>query len=90
MKGLIAGKTGGLFDGNANGTRAEAATMVVRIIDKAKRVEIDISKPVVGSQQNLKWENPDRSNAKEGDIFITQDGREVVLKIGPSGVLGEN
>lgn len=90
MKGLIAGKTGGLFEGNANGTRAEAATMVVRIIDKAKRVGVDISKPVVGSPQILKWNDPERPNAKEGDTFITQDGREIVLKIGPSGVLGEN
>lgn len=90
MKGLIAGKTGGLFEGNANGTRAEAATMVVRIIDKAKRVGVDISKPVVGSPQILKWNDPERPNAKEGDTFITADGREVVLKKGPSRVLGEN
>lgn len=89
MKGLIAGKTGGLFEGNANGTRAEAATMVVRIIDKAKRVGIDTTK-VTRTPVTLKWNDPERPNAKEGDTFITQDGREVVLKKGPSGVLGEN
>lgn len=89
MKGLIAGKTGGVFEGSANGTRAEAATMILRIVDSRERVEVDTSKPVAGIGQTLSWNNPDRPNAKEGDTFITPDGREVVLKVGPSGVLGE-
>lgn len=45
MKGLIAGSnSAGKFNGSANGTRAEAATMVVRLIDTSKRVKVDTSR----------------------------------------------
>lgn len=45
MKGLITGKTkDGKFDGVANGTRAEAATMVVRMLEETNRVEVDTTK----------------------------------------------
>lgn len=45
MKGLITGKTkDGKFDGIANGTRAEAATMVVRMLEDNNRVEVDTTK----------------------------------------------
>lgn len=52
MKGLVAGKTkDGLFDGKANGTRAEAATMIVRMLDTTMREKVDINKPFEGTQQ---------------------------------------
>ena len=45
MKGLVKGKTvDGKYDGSANGTRAEAATMVVRMLDKTIREKVDINK----------------------------------------------
>ncbi len=53
MKGLITGKTkDGLFDGESNGTRAEAATMVVRMLDKSMREEVDISKIIQAEEEN--------------------------------------
>lgn len=45
MKGLVTGKTAdGQYDGAANGTRAEAATMVVRMLDKSIREKVDTNK----------------------------------------------
>lgn len=53
MKGLITGKTkDGLFDGLANGTRAEAATMIVRMLDKSMREEIEINKILQSRETN--------------------------------------
>jgi hypothetical protein len=50
MKGLVTGKTAdGLYAGNANGTRAEAATMVVRMLEKNTRVETKIEKALEGT-----------------------------------------
>lgn len=49
MKGIIGGKNAdGLFDGNASGTRAQAAAMIVRAIDSSKRLEVVLkTKPPV-------------------------------------------
>ncbi|NLV87833.1 MAG: hypothetical protein GX021_00495 [Tissierellia bacterium] len=45
IKGLITGKAkDGLFDGSSNGTRAEAATIIVRLLDRTMREEVDINK----------------------------------------------
>lgn len=91
QKGLIAGKGNG-FDPQGNLTRAEAATIVARILDSSKRVSVSDSKQVVNKERapmTLRYDDPRRPMAIEGDTFITADGREVVLKVGPSGVLGE-
>ena len=79
MKGIISGKTSnGLFDGKASGTRAEAATMIVRAIDKSKRKEvvikteiprtitaIDESDSTVNEVLNFDWENKGVVQIKE-------------------------
>lgn len=95
IRGLMTGKNAnGLFDGGTNGTRAEAATMVARMLDTTRRVKVDVNKvqvpPTTVGQQTLRATDPSRPEAKAGDIFIKPDGTKVVLKVGPSGVLGQN
>jgi hypothetical protein len=52
MKGLVSGKTAdGQFDGSANGTRAEAATMVVRMLDQTSRTEVETDKQIDASAE---------------------------------------
>jgi len=52
MKGLIAGYLDGSFGGNKTGNRAEASTMLVRLLDKSARVKVDVSKPAEVSLVN--------------------------------------
>lgn len=52
MKGLVTGKTAdGQYDGSANGTRAEAATMVVRMLDQTIRKEVNTNEQVEASAE---------------------------------------
>jgi hypothetical protein len=90
MKGLVGGKTtDGLYDGKANGTRAEAATMIVRMLDKTKRGVVDTNK-VITSDRVISLTDGSRPLVpKPGDTVIKADGTKVVLKVGPAGVLGE-
>ena len=91
MKGLIAGMDKqGTFAGDKTGTRAEAATMIVRIIDKSARVSVDVSTPKPGVGTEISATDPSRPLVpKAGDVFVKKDGTKVTLEIGPSGVLGE-
>ena len=90
MKGLLAGKNGGVFDGNSNGTRAEAATMVVRMLEEKAREEVDTSKPVKGEARVIDLKDTKRPLIpREGDTVVDRNGVKTVLKIGPAGVLGE-
>lgn len=90
MKGLVGGKTtDGLYDGKANGTRAEAATMIVRMLDKTARGVVDTNK-VITSDKVISLTDGSRPLVpKPGDTVIKADGTKVVLKVGPAGVLGE-
>lgn len=91
MKGLIAGFSGGRFGGRETGTRAQAATMVVRMLDKAQRETVNTTptNPATATGVVLKQDDPYRALPKAGDKFITVDGREVILKIHePTGILG--
>jgi hypothetical protein len=90
MKGLVGGKTtDGLYDGKANGTRAEAATMIVRMLEKTKRGVVDTNK-IITSDRVISLTDGSRPLVpKPGDTVIKADGTKVVLKIGPAGVLGE-
>lgn len=91
MKGLVTGKTkDGLFDGKANGTRAEAATMIVRMLETKMREVVDTNKIQQSEGREISLTDPNRPLVpKEGDIIIKPDGTRVVLKVGPAGVLGE-
>jgi hypothetical protein len=90
MKGLVGGKTtDGLYDGKANGTRAEAATMTVRMLDTTKRGVVDTNK-VITSDRVISLTDSSRPLVpKPGDTIVKPDGTKVVLKVGPAGVLGE-
>ena len=94
--GIITGYPDGRFGGNDTATRAQAAAFIIRYLDKNERIKVE--KPTAGSGTGtgkreatiLRWDDPYRPVPQEGDIFIKPDGTEVVLKIGPAGVLGEN
>lgn len=90
MKGLVGGKTtDGLYDGKANGTRAEAATMIVRMLDKTARGVVDTNK-IITSDRVISLTDGSRPLVpKPGDTVVKADGTKVVLKVGPAGVLGE-
>lgn len=104
-KGIISGKGGGVFDGTSTGTRAEAATMIVRLVNTTKRINRTDTHGYKPSTQTrlasamykprrtetivLRWDDPSRPTAKEGDTFIKPDGTNVVLKKGPNGIVGE-
>ena len=86
-KGLIAGKdTSGRFAPQDTLTRAEAATVLYRLIDSSKRVEFD---DLWGTLTIYEGQARYNRNAQEGDIFIKKDGTQIILKKGPNGILGE-
>lgn len=95
-KGLIAGKdTSGRFAPHDTLTRAEGATVLYRLVNKSKRVEVGISTgggvstPVSSAITIYEGQARYNRNAQEGDLFIKKDGTQVVLKKGPNGILGE-
>lgn len=90
MKGLVTGmNANGLYNGEANGTRAEAATMVVRMLDKSERKAVDTGKVIV-SDRVIDMEDPARPlMVREGDTVVNSSGEKVVLQKGPAGILGE-
>jgi len=52
VKGLVTGKTDdGLYDGTSNGTRAEAATMVVRLLDINTRQEVETNNQIYSTEE---------------------------------------
>ncbi len=94
MKGLIRGYEDGSFQGTKTGSRAEASTMLARMLDATKREKVDTSTvvvkpPVVVGAATLYQTDATRGEAKAGDTFVKADGTKVVLKVGPSGVLGQ-
>ena len=96
-KGLIAGKdTSGRFAPHDTLTRAEGATVLYRLVNKSKRVEVGISTggggvttPVSSAITIYEGQARYNRNAQEGDIFVKKDGTQIVLKKGPNGILGE-
>ncbi|MBE7050162.1 MAG: S-layer homology domain-containing protein [Ruminococcaceae bacterium] len=77
-------------------TRAEAATVLYRIVEPSVREKKDFSAPVVvkpndtqGAITIKEGEKSERRFAKEGDIVIKADGTQVTLKKGAHGILGE-
>lgn len=83
MKGLIKGYQNGTFQGKEPGSRAEASTMLARMLDATKRIKVDTT------LYTLYETDATRGEAKAGDTFVKADGTKVVLKVGPSGVLGQ-
>ncbi|MCT4606328.1 MAG: S-layer homology domain-containing protein [Marinisporobacter sp.] len=94
MKGIVSGMdVKGTYMGAKGATRAEASVVVSRILDASRRKKIEIKKisheqPITG--RLIYATDPNRPLIpKEGDVFVKLNGAEIVLKVGPSGVLGE-
>ena len=88
--GIISGYTNGNFGPYDLANRAQASAFIIRVLDKNERAKVEFP-PVEPPREPmiLKYDDPDRPMAIEGDTFIKPDGTSVVLKVGPSGVLGE-
>ena len=88
--GIISGYTDGRFAAEDKANRAQASAFIIRYLDKSERAKVVIpSTEAVREPMVLRYDDPYRPMAIEGDTFVKPDGTEVVLKIGPSGVLGE-
>jgi len=88
--GIISGYSDGRFAAEDYANRAQAAAFIIRYIDKNERAKVVIpSTEPTREPMVLRYDDPYRPMAIEGDTFIKPDGTAVVLKIGPSGVLGE-
>lgn len=97
--GLITGvDDAGTFAPKNTLTREQGAMVAYRLIKESERViPSGVKKgeePEAGSDlpdgAMIIYEGQKTSRpAKEGDLFVKEDGTEVVLKIGPHGILGE-
>ncbi len=91
--GIIVGDENRYFNPYNTLTRAEASSVLYRIIEKSARVKVDFSATATDELNGsiIIYEGQQRSNrlAKEGDTFVKADGTQIVLKKGPNGVLGE-
>ncbi len=85
--GIISGYSDGRFGPNDTATRAQAAAFIIRYLDPSERAEVTVREK--RESRVLRYDDPHRPMAQEGDIFVKPDGTEVVLKVGPAGVLGE-
>ena len=86
MKGFIGGvDSKGTFAGDKNGTRAQAATMLVRLLEENLRSvpDIDISQAVIAPARAPITIREGETNRKllpqAGDTFIKKDGTKVVI-----------
>lgn len=88
--GIISGYTDGRFAASDKANRAQASAFIIRYLDKSERAKVVIpSTEETRSPMVLRYDDTKRPMAIEGDTFVKPDGTEVVLKVGPSGVLGE-
>ena len=93
--GMICGTDSkGTFAPMGTLTRAQAATVLYRLVAPETRQAVDFSIPTQSSKATQGvmtiYEGKETSRpAKEGDIFVKADGTKVTLKIGPNGILGE-
>lgn len=98
--GLITGMDDiGTFAPKETLTREQGAMVAYRLIKDSERVipsgvkhgveepeaDVDLPEGAMVIYEGQKTMRP----AKEGDLFVKEDGTEVVLKIGPHGILGE-
>lgn len=82
--GVLSGDDKGKFNPNNSMTRAEAASILHRAIDKTKRLEVKTNYDkeeerhdyVPGENATLKQSDPYRRSVKNGDTFIDDKGKE--------------
>ena len=83
--GLITGYGDvGTFAPDKTLTREQGAMVAYRLVNKDSRADVSLLLPMT-----IHYGEPTPRLAREGDIFIKQDGTKVVLKKGPNGILGE-
>ena len=97
--GLLCGTDqAGTFAPKATLTRAEASTVLYRIVESDARTPNKELGRVISSGPSQSWADPIQINegqkrtnrpAKAGDIFVKANGERVMLKLGPNGILGE-
>ena len=94
--GILEGIGDGRFDGKGTLSRSAAATVFNKLLDASARKVKDYSS--VGGSESEAEDGPiiikegevsQRRFARAGDTVVKADGTEVVLAIGPHGVLGE-
>lgn len=89
--GILSGDDKGNFRPNNNLTRAEAASILHRVMVPSKRFEL---KPIYdtaedrydytpGENATLRQDDPYRRSVKEGDTFIDLNGKEWKVKLNP-------
>ena len=83
--GLITGYGDvGTFAPDKTLTREQGAMVAYRLVNKDSRADVSLLLPMT-----IRYGEATPRLAREGDIFIKQDGTKVVLKKGPNGILGE-
>lgn len=97
--GLLCGTDAqGTFAPKDTLTRAEASTVLYRIVESDARTPNKELGRVISSGPSQSWADPIQINegqkrtnrpAKAGDIFVKANGERVMLKLGPNGILGE-
>ena len=91
--GMICGTDAkGTFAPMGTLTRAQAATVLYRLVAPETRQAVDFTVPntqqTASTMTIYEGQNTMRP-AKAGDIFVKKDGSKVTLKVGPNGILGE-
>lgn len=93
--GMICGTDSkGTFAPHDTLNRAQAATVLYRLVRADNRIEVDFSVPQAQVQQQATSTTINQGQAtsrpaKAGDTIVKADGTKVVLQVGPNGVLGE-
>lgn len=86
--GILSGDDKGKFNPNNNMTRAEAASILHRVIDKSKRLSVQTNydkeedRPgyTKGENTTLRQDDPYRRSVKDGDTFIDSNGKAWKVK----------
>lgn len=99
-EGVLTGDETGAFNPQKTLSRAEGASVLLRLVDASQRVKKDFSQVTATAPNNQEedlskpitiYENQPRSNrlAKAGDTFIKVNGEVVIIEAGPHGIPGE-
>lgn len=96
--GILVGVNGnGDYAGDDNATRAQAAVIMQRILRTERRLEVVVKEQQTvplenpqgqtGQTTTLRWDDPNRRAAREGDTFIDENGKSWKVEYDESGVL---
>jgi len=75
VKGIITGRPGGIFAYSDTATRAEASTMIVRLIDSSKRIVPELEKPFMIDGHEVVTSHPEMiPHIKKGMEIMSKQG----------------